>query len=177
MIKSEREKIGLLGGSFDPPHQGHLRISKIAIKKLHLDKLYWCVTKKNPLKNKTFFSLMKRIKKSKSITKRERKIKIKYFENIVKSNNTIDLVKYLNKKNKKKIFYLIIGSDNLIDFHKWKNWKLLTKLIKIVVFSRKDYDIKAKKSATIKKMKKITFIKNKQINISSSQIRKKLSKL
>ena len=52
MIRSKK-KIGLFGGSFDPPHQGHLRISKIAIKKLSLNELYWCITKKKPLKKMT----------------------------------------------------------------------------------------------------------------------------
>ncbi len=169
-----KKKIGLFGGTFDPPHQGHLKISKIAINKLSLDKLYWCVTKKNPLKRKTFFSLPNRIKQSKFLTKKIKKIRIKYFEDKIKSNNSIDLVKYLNKKDKKSEFFLVIGADNLINFHKWKSWKQLTKLIKIVVFSRKDYDIKAKKSAIVKKVKKIIFVKNKLINISSTQIRKKL---
>ena len=170
MIRSSG-KIGVFGGSFDPPHSGHLEISKIAIKKLTLAKLYWCVTKKNPFKNQAFFSLSERIRKSKNMTKKIKKIKIKYFDKNIKSNNTIDLIKYLNKINKKNTFFLIIGSDNLLNFHKWKEWKLLTKLTKIVVFSRKDYDIKAKKSVTIKKVRKIIFIKNKQINLSSSQIR------
>jgi nicotinate-nucleotide adenylyltransferase len=175
MIRSIKKKIGLFGGSFDPPHQGHLKISKIAIKKLFLDRLYWCVTKKNPFKSQTFFSLSSRINKSKLLTIKERKIKVKYFENKIKSNNSIDLVKYLNKKDKKNEFFLILGSDNLINFHKWKNWKQLTRLIKIVVFSRKDYDVKAKKSAMIKQVKNIIFIKNKPIKISSTQIRKKLT--
>lgn len=175
MIRSNRKKIGLLGGSFDPPHQGHLKISKIAINKLSLDKLYWCVTEQNPFKKKTFFSLSKRIKKSKLLTSEIKKIKVKYFEDKIKSNRSIDLIKYLNKKNKKTEFFLIIGSDNLINLHKWKNWKLLTKLIKIVVFSRKDYDIKVRKSAITKQLKKIIFIKNKLINISSTQIREKLA--
>ncbi|MDA1198194.1 MAG: nicotinate (nicotinamide) nucleotide adenylyltransferase [Proteobacteria bacterium] len=175
MIRSNRKKIGLLGGSFDPPHQGHLKISKIAINKLSLDKLYWCVTEQNPFKKKTFFSLSKRIKKSKLLTSEIKKIKVKYFEDKIKSNRSIDLIKYLNKKNKKTEFFLIIGSDNLINLHKWKNWKLLTKLIKIVVFSRKDYDIKVRKSAITKQLKKIIFIKNKPINISSTQIREKLA--
>jgi len=174
MIRSKK-KIGLFGGSFDPPHQGHLRISKIAIKKLSLNELYWCITKKNPLKNKTFFSLKSRIKKSKLLTNKAQKIKVKYLEDKIKSRNSIDLIKYLHKKNKKTKFFLIIGSDNLINLHKWKNWKLLTKLIQIVVFSRKDYDIKAKKSVINRKVKKIIFIKNKPINISSTQIRKKFS--
>ena len=175
MVRSIKKKIGLFGGSFDPPHKGHLKISKIAINKLSLDELYWCVTKKNPFKTKTFFSLSNRIKKSKILTSKIKKIKVKYFEDKIQSNSSIDLIKYLYKKNKKNEFFFIIGSDNLINFHKWKNWKLLTKLIKIVVFSRKDSDMKAKKSAIVKKVKKIIFIKNKPINISSTQIRKKLA--
>jgi nicotinate-nucleotide adenylyltransferase len=175
MIRSDNNKIGIFGGSFDPPHKGHLEISKIAIEKLSLDKLYWCITKKNPFKEKTLFSLKKRIEKSKNITKKIKKITIKYFDKKINSANTIDLIEYLYKINKKNTFFLIIGSDNLINFHKWKKWKLLTKLTKIAVFSRKDYDIKAKKSVIVKKVKKILFIKNKQINISSTQIREKLS--
>jgi len=171
MIRSNN-KIGIFGGSFDPPHKGHLEISKIAIKKLSLAKLYWCVTKKNPFKNKTLFSLSDRVKQSKDITKKIKKIKIRSFDKKIKSTNTIDLIKYLKKKKERDSFFLIIGSDNLLNFHKWKEWKMLTELTEIVVFSRKDYDIKAKKSVTVKKVKKIIFIKNKQINISSTKIRK-----
>ena len=175
MLKSKKKRIGIFGGSFDPPHHGHLKISKLVIKKLLLDEVYWCVTKKNPFKKKTFFSLSERIKKSKIITDKIRKIKIKFFERKIKSVNTINLIKYLRKRNKKNIYFLIIGSDNLIKFHKWKSWKLLLELTEIVVLSRKDYDKKAKKSAIMKQMKKIIFIKNKPINISSTEIRKKIS--
>ena len=55
MVRSDSNKIGIFGGSFDPPHKGHLEISKIAIERLSLNKLYWCVTEKNPFKNKTLF--------------------------------------------------------------------------------------------------------------------------
>tara|TARA_B100000780_G_scaffold170961_1_gene119666 strand:+ start:1736 stop:2284 length:549 start_codon:yes stop_codon:yes gene_type:complete len=174
MIGSSKKRMGIFGGSFDPPHYGHLEISRLAIKKLSLDQIYWCVTKKNPLKSKAFFPLPERIKKSKIITNKIKKIKIKFFEDKVKSVNTVDLIKHLKRKNKKNIFFLIIGSDNLIKFHKWKNWKLLLDLANIVVFSRKDYDKKAKKSVMMKSVKNITFIKNKPINISSTQIRKKI---
>ena len=176
MVESRKKRIGIFGGSFDPPHHGHLEISKQAIKKLFLDQVYWCITKKNPFKKKALFSLSERIKKSKFATNNIKEIKIKFFEDKIKSVNTVDLIKYLIKKNKKKIFFLIIGSDNLIKFHKWKNWKILIELMEIVVFSRKDYDKKAKKSVMMKEVKKITFIKNKPINISSTQIRKKYHK-
>ena len=62
MEKYPSNKIGILGGSFDPAHNGHLSISKIAIKKVRLKKIYWVITKKNPFKRKPFFSLKKRWK-------------------------------------------------------------------------------------------------------------------
>ena len=176
MIGFKKKKIGLFGGSFDPPHRGHLEISKLAIKELSLDQMYWCVTKKNPLKNIPFFSLAERIKKSKFITNKIKKIKIKFFEDTIKSVNTVDLIKDLKTKNKNNTFFLIIGSDNLVSFHKWKKWKLLVELTNIVVFSRKDYDKKAKKSVMMKQVKKVIFIKNKPIDISSTQIRKNIYK-
>ena len=98
MVESKKKRIGIFGGSFDPPHLGHLEISKQAIKKLFLDQIYWCITKKNPFKNKAFFSLRERIKKSKYATNKIKKIKIKFFEDKIKSVNTIDLIKHLKKK-------------------------------------------------------------------------------
>ena len=75
-----------------------------------------------------------------------------------------------------KNLYLILGSDNLITFHKWTSWKKIAKLVKLVVFSRKNYDIKGKKSKVIKYFKKdnLIYIKNKHINISSTNIKKNL---
>ena len=65
MLSYKKKSIGLLGGSFDPPHKAHVEISKITLKKIGCKKIYWIVTKKNPFKNKTFFSLKERISKSK----------------------------------------------------------------------------------------------------------------
>ena len=175
MIKTNLKKIGVFGGSFDPPHYGHLKISKIALKKLKLKKLLWCITKKNPLKKKTYFSLAQRLIMCEKLVKKNKKIKVQYFENKIKSSATIDLIKYLKKKYSNTEFFLIIGSDNLIDLNKWKNWKRLVKLTKIVVFPRKDYDQKAKKSDIFQKMKEIIFINNKYINISSTELRNKLN--
>ena len=73
MASIQKKYIGLLGGSFDPAHRGHLGISKIAIKKLKLKKIYWVITKQKPLKKKTFYSLDERIKYAKKITKTQKK--------------------------------------------------------------------------------------------------------
>jgi len=98
--KKKYNKIGILGGTFDPPHRGHFYISKIALKKLKLRKILWVVTKKNPLKNKPYLKIKERIKLSKKITKKEKKITIKYFDDKIRSTNTFDLLYYLKKKNK-----------------------------------------------------------------------------
>ena len=174
MASIQKKYIGLLGGSFDPAHNGHLGISKIALKKLKLKKIYWVITKKNPFKNKTFYSLNERIKLAEKISKTQTKIKLIYLDNIIKSSRIIDVINYFLKKKKVKNIYLIIGSDNLIRFHKWKNWKKIVKLVKLIVFSRKGYDRKGMKSTVVKNFKnKIIFIKNKPILISSTQLKKR----
>ena len=106
MASIQKKDIGLLGGSFDPAHKGHLSISKIAIKKLKLKKVYWVITKKNPFKNETFYSLNERIKYAKKISKTQNEIQIIYLENIIKSTRTIDVVNYFIKRKNLKIFIL-----------------------------------------------------------------------
>ncbi len=98
IFKKNYKKIGLLGGTFDPPHLGHLHISEIALKKLKLDFVFWVVTKKNPFKKKPYLSVNTRIKLSKEITKKTKKIKIQYLEELAKSKNTYDLLSFLKKK-------------------------------------------------------------------------------
>ena len=174
MVSIKKKNIGLLGGSFDPAHKGHLGISKIAIRKMKLEKIYWVITKKNPFKNKTFYSLDERIEYAKKITKAQKKIKTIYVDNIIRSSRIIDVIHYFIKKKKIKNIFFIIGSDNLIQFHKWKSWKKIVKLVKLIVFSRKGYDRKGKKSIVAKNFKnKIIFIKNKSISISSTQLKKR----
>ena len=108
VISEKKIKIGILGGTFDPPHKGHIYISKIALKKLKLRKLIWAVTTKNPFKKKPFLSLPLRINYLKKfLTKKEKKIFIKCFDNKINSIKTYNLIKKFKKKNKnsKDIFY------------------------------------------------------------------------
>ena len=176
MANIQKKYIGILGGSFDPVHKGHLGISKIAIRKFKLKKIYWVVTKKNPFKNKTFYSLNERVNLAKKISRTQKKIQTIHLENIIKSSRTIDMVNYFIRKKNIKNIYFIIGSDNLIRFHKWKSWKKIVKLMKLIVFSRRGYDRKGMKSTVVKNFKnKIIFVKNKHITISSTQLKNKTS--
>ena len=90
-------KIGILGGSFDPAHKGHLAISKEAKKRFNLKKIIWAITKKNPFKDESKTTLSKRIKDCKKIIGLNPFIKVKFYEDIIKSNKTIDLINYLKK--------------------------------------------------------------------------------
>ena len=175
MVKKNFINIGVLGGSFDPPHKGHLYITKKSLKIFKLKKVIWAITKKNPLKKKPFFSFELRKKLCRKILKGHKKIHLKHYENKLRSKNSISLIKFLNKKKKYKIFF-IIGSDNLLNFHKWKRYKDLLKMSKLVVFARKGFDTKAKKSVIIKRLKtkNIKFLNNKKMNISSTQLRNKI---
>tara|TARA_B100000767_G_scaffold178393_1_gene166667 strand:- start:3306 stop:3845 length:540 start_codon:yes stop_codon:yes gene_type:complete len=177
MVKPYNKFIGILGGSFDPVHKGHVTISKIALKKIKLHKIYWIITKKNPLKKKAHFPIEKRIQLAKGSAKNFKDIEVLYLEKIVKSSRSINIINYFRKKKSKNI-YFIIGSDILLELHKWKSWKKIVKLIKLVVFYRKGYGRKSKNSIVAKylKNKNIIYIDNKPINISSTILRNKLKK-
>jgi nicotinate-nucleotide adenylyltransferase len=161
--QGNKKKIGILGGTFDPAHKGHLSISKEAKKRFDIDKIIWAVTKKNPFKEKSSLSLNKRINFAKKIAQKNLFIKVKYFEDKIKSNRTIDLIKYIKKNNKKTDIYFIMGADSLINFHKWKNSDLISSICNILVFDR-SFKKYSKKS--------LKFIKFNKVNISSSKLRK-----
>ena len=174
LFKKNHKKIGILGGTFDPAHIGHIKISREAKKKFKLDYVIWAITKKNPFKNKSKLNLNSRIKYAKKITKKEKFIKIEFFENKIKSNKTINLINYFKKINKKLDIYFIMGADNLINFHKWHKWKSILQKCSILVFDRQGYKTKSLKSITFKHLnqKSLEFVKFKKVNISSSQLSK-----
>ena len=174
MKKNFKKKIGILGGTFDPAHNGHIEISKIAKKKFKLDKIIWCITNQNPFKKKSNLSLLKRIKYAKKINLKNKFIKVSYFEKKIKSKKTIDLINFIKKYEKTNSLYFIMGADNLINFHKWHKWKEILNKCKILVFDRKGYKHRSMKSLTYKKFNKkgLFFVSFKKVNISSSQLRK-----
>ena len=173
-LKRKKIKIGILGGSFDPAHIGHVKISTEAKKKYKLKYILWLITKKNPFKKKCKYSIKERIKFSKIITNNKKFIKIQFLETKIKSNKTIDVMKFIKEINSSAKIYFIMGADNLIKFHRWKKWKKISKLCKILVFDRQGYKSKSIKSKAARYMNKNNweFIKFNKINISSSQIRK-----
>ena len=168
-----KNKIGILGGSFDPAHKGHLVISKEAIKRFNLKKVIWAITKKNPFKKKSFTSLENRMKHCRKVIGTNNLIKVKFYENIIKSNKTINLINHI-LKNKKYEIYFIMGADNLIKFHKWHKWESISQKCNIVVFDRYGFKKRSLNSITFKKLndRTLKFVEFNKVNISSSQLRK-----
>ena len=172
-LKSNKIKIGILGGTFDPAHKGHLEISKQAKKIFDLKNIIWAITKKNPFKDESKSSLKKRMYFAKKLIGINSSIKVKFYEDKIASNKTIDLINHI-KKDKKLEINFIMGADNLINFHKWHKWRSISQKCTILVFDRQGYKAKSLKSITFKRLsdKRLTFIKFKKVNISSSKLRK-----
>jgi nicotinate-nucleotide adenylyltransferase len=172
-LKSTKIKVGILGGTFDPAHKGHLEISMQAKKRFELNNIIWAITKKNPFKNESKSNLKSRTQFAKKLIGKNDYIKVKFYEDKIASNRTIDLINYLNK-NKQFELYFIMGADNLINFHKWYKWKSIIKKCNILVFDRQGYKARSLRSITFKdsNKKNLIFINFKKVNISSSQLRK-----
>jgi nicotinate-nucleotide adenylyltransferase len=172
-MKSTKIKIGILGGTFDPAHKGHLEISKQAKKKFGLKNIVWAITKQNPFKDISESNLKSRTQFAKKLIGKNHFIKVKFYEDRIGSNRTIDLIKHLNKDKKFEI-YFIMGADNLINFHKWYKWKSIISGCNILVFDRQGYKAKSLKSVTFNSANKknLTYISFNKVNISSSQLRK-----
>ena len=172
-MDSKKNKVGILGGTFDPPHKGHIAISKEAVKKFKLKKVIWAITKKNPFKKKSITSLSTRINNCEEIIDDISFMKVKFYEKIINSNKTINLINYLTK-NKKNEVYFLMGADNLINFHKWHQWEKISQKCNIIVFDRHGYKKKSLNSMTYKRLghKNLKFVEYKKVNISSSQLRK-----
>jgi len=172
-LKLKKIKIGILGGTFDPAHNGHLEISKQAKKRFGLEDIIWAITKQNPFKDESKSNLRNRMQFAKKIIGKNNYIKVKFYEKKISSNRTFDLIKYLSKEKQNEI-YFIMGADNLINFHKWYKWKSIIKKCNILVFDRQGYKAKSLKSVTFNETnnKNLTFVNFDKVNISSSQLRK-----
>ena len=129
-------RIGLFGGTFDPPHRAHLAASLLALKRLKLDRVWWLVTPGNPLKNtRNLAPLSERIAAARALTHHPR-IDVTGLEAVIKTRYTYDTISWLRARCPGVRFVWIMGADNLRSFHRWQRWRGIANLVPIVVVDR-----------------------------------------
>ena len=136
-------RIGLLGGSFNPPHVAHRAISLFAIKRLKLDRVWWLVTPGNPLKdNGGLHDLEARAESARKMADDPR-IDISCLESVIGTRYTVDTVSYLHRRAPGLRFVWIMGADNLAQFHRWQNWRRIASEMPIAVIDRPPQSFRA----------------------------------
>ena len=129
-------RIGLFGGTFDPPHEAHLGASLLALKRLKLDRVWWLVTPGNPLKDtRGLAPLQKRIDAARALTHHPR-IDVTGLEAVINTRYTYDTIAWLIARCPGVRFVWIMGADNLRSFHRWQRWRGIANLVPMVVIDR-----------------------------------------
>lgn len=129
-------RIGLLGGSFNPPHAAHRAISLFAIKRLQLDRVWWLLTPGNPLKDLGgLHDLAERADAARKIADDPR-IDVSCLEAVIGTRYTVDTIIHLRRRVSGVHFVWIMGADNLAQFHRWKGWRRIASEVPIAVIDR-----------------------------------------
>ncbi len=129
-------RIGLLGGSFNPPHAGHVHISLAALKGLKLDAIWWLVSPQNPIKSEKPLPLSERVKLCENLAEKHPKIIVSDIEDALNTTLTYDSVRKLKNHYPNTNFVWISGMDNALNIHKWNHWRALLSEICMVHLTR-----------------------------------------
>jgi nicotinate-nucleotide adenylyltransferase len=136
-------RIGLLGGSFNPPHMAHRAISLFAIKRLKLDRVWWLVTPGNPLKaDRSSRDLDERMAAARAVANDPR-IEVSCLEAVIGVRYTVDTITYLRRRTSGLRLVWIMGADNLAQFHRWQNWQRIASEVPIAVIDRPPQSFRA----------------------------------
>ena len=136
-------RIGLLGGSFNPPHAAHRAISLFALKRLNLDRVWWLVTPGNPLKdNGGLHDLDERVEAARRMANDPR-IDVSCLEAVIGTRYTFDTIAYLRRRTTGLRLVWIMGADNLAQFHRWQNWRRIAAQVPIAVIDRPPQSFRA----------------------------------
>jgi nicotinate-nucleotide adenylyltransferase len=136
--RAPRLRIGLLGGSFNPAHAGHLAISLEALKRLNLDRVWWLVSPQNPLKPAgETTDLEKRLAGARAIARHPHLV-VSDLERKIGTRYTVDTLGWLTRRRRDRFVWLI-GADNLVQLPQWWRWRRLVRMVPIAVFDREPY--------------------------------------
>jgi nicotinate-nucleotide adenylyltransferase len=139
-LRNPPVRIGLLGGSFNPAHGGHRRISLFAREALGLDAVWWLVSPGNPLKPRAGMAPLRARLASARKQARRAPIIPTAIEATLGTRYTIDTLKALRRRYPKLQFVWLMGADNLAQFHRWKDWRGIARTMPIAVIARPGYD-------------------------------------
>jgi nicotinate-nucleotide adenylyltransferase len=130
------QAIGLLGGSFNPPHVGHLLASRLALSRAGLDRVWWLATPGNPLKSDAdLAALHARLAAARALL-HDPRIAVTGFESEIGARYTADTLAYLSARAPGARFVWIMGADNLAQFHRWRHWREIAALAPMLVIDR-----------------------------------------
>ena len=136
-------RIGLLGGSFNPPHEAHRAISQFAMKRLQLDRVWWLVSPGNPLKNGYGANdIAARASAAREIA-RDPRIDVTCLEAVIGTRYTVDTINYLRRRCTGARFVWIMCADNLAQFHRWDDWRRIAAQVPIAVIDRPPQSFRA----------------------------------
>jgi len=137
-------RIGLLGGSFNPAHEGHVHISLEALKRLGLDEVWWLVSPQNPLKAANgMASLADRMNSARAITAPHPRLRVTDLERALGTRYTIDTVRALRQRHPHARFVWLMGADNLAQIDRWHAWQQIFHLVPVAVWARPSYCFRA----------------------------------
>ena len=139
-------RIGLYGGSFNPPHAGHLHVGLLALKRLRLDRIWWLVTPGNPLKELGGLPpLAERMAAAQALARHPR-LAVTGFEAEIGARYTLDSLEYLAGHAPGVRFVWIMGADNLAQFDRWRGWRRIAQLMPFAVIDRPGWTLRAAQS-------------------------------
>lgn len=142
--RTPRKRIGLLGGSFNPAHDGHIHIAREALKRLDLDEVWLLVSPQNPLKSaRDMAPLAVRLAGAQARCAVDPRIHALALETAMGTRYTADSLTLLRRRFPKTRFVWLMGADNLGQIHRWQNWRSIFHAMVIAVFARPAYDVKA----------------------------------
>ncbi len=146
---ADGQTIGLLGGSFDPPHAGHVHISTVALKRFGLDRVWWLVSPGNPLKTNGPAPIEDRLQASRAVMKHPR-IEVTAIEQFLGTRYSADTIARLRQLYPTVNFVWLMGADNLVQFDRWDNWRGIADTVPIGVIARPGDRVSARTSKAAK---------------------------
>jgi nicotinate-nucleotide adenylyltransferase len=166
---TEGMRIGLLGGSFNPPHHAHRAISQFALTRLKLDRVWWLVTPGNPLKeNGALHALGERMQAARDIANDPR-IAVSCLESVIRTRYTVDTINFLRRRASGLRFVWIMGADNLAQFHRWQDWRRIAAQLPMAIIDRPPQSFRALASPAARALARYRLPENEAARLADRQ--------